>query len=661
MRRLVTIVLIVTIVPVGGLVAAASGADQPTPSPSAFAIDRSTGADRAATESRGTRGPSLADRSAPTDCHEAVVGGGSRASEPRIVELYPNPTTHGNVGEYLVVDVPSGTATSNWTVTDGHTTARFPNETVSGRVAASTDPEVTEPLADDRVIELEGTIRLAVDGDTLELRRDGALLDAVAYDQAPLAHRWYRSGSAGGGVAGGGTNGDSSAGASEERSTPADRDGPSRGVWHPRGATCLRPTTTAVDEVTAFVLPDAPGVPLETLRGAEDRLLLAGYEVTSAAVADALVDAAARGVEVAVLVESGPVGGTPAASEPVLERLEDGDVAVRAIGGEGARYQFHHAKYAVVDDRVLVTSENWKPGGVGGRSSRGWGVRVEDPDLAAALAAVFEADFGGWDTVSGEAFRSNATFVDDGVDGAEWEAERDGDATVGGLGGAGGDGNSVGDGGGGPHESPYPTEHEPAAIPADRVDLLVTPDNAEAAVLDLLAAADEEILVKQASVDGDAPVLEATIEAARRGVDVRILLDSTWYYEDDNAVVREDLERAAADEDLPLAVALVDETDRFEKIHAKGVVIDREVAVVGSANWNAHAFRHNREVLLAIHGEEVASYYADVFEDDWDGETWRLPIDVSIAALVALVLAGFVGRRYVRFGSEAAAGRRDDR
>ncbi len=54
------------------------------------------------------------------------------------------------------------------------------------------------------------------------------------------------------------------------------------------------------------------------------------------------------------------------------------------------------------------------------------------------------------------------------------------------------------------------------------------------------------------------------------------------------------------------------------------MIIDREVAVVGSANWNENAFQNNREVLVALHGEAAASYYATVFEDDWDGDTSRL-------------------------------------
>ncbi|MXV63704.1 phospholipase [Natronorubrum sp. JWXQ-INN-674] len=540
------------------------------------------------------------------------------ATASRIVELYPNPTVHDNVGEYLVLATPPETRLENWTITDGHRTAALPNETVSGRVALSTSPNVTKGLTDEPVLELEGSLRLAVDGDDLELRNGSTTVDAVSYERAPLAERWFRANGDRDGTQDG--NGDNDAETNGNGADETTTTTPATGDWHPRGATCLPVSSSEVNEATAFVLPDAPEVPVETIRQADDRLLLAGYTFTSSEAASVLLEAADRGVDVAVILESGPVGGTPETTEPVLERLEDGGVDVRVTGGEGARYRYHHPKYAVADDLVLVTSENWKPSGIGGASSRGWGVRLEDEALAADLASVFRADHEGWDTQSGAAFRANTSFVDD-----------DSAAT--------------------PSRS-FPAEHEPATLPVDSAELLVAPDNAEERLVELIAAAEDDLLIKQASIDGDVSVLEASVDAAHRGVDVTILLDSTWYHEDENDALADDLERLAADESLPLEVALVDETDRFEKIHAKGVVIDRETAVVGSANWNENAFTNNREVLLALHGEEIAAYYAAVFEDDWEGDggPWTLPYGLSVTVVVALALAALVGRRYVHFG-----------
>lgn len=154
------------------------------------------------------------------------------SEEPWIAGLYPDPTTDGNVGEFLVVMVadPDVLAAADWTITDGHTEAALSNETEAGRVALSMDPEYTEAMTDHPVAELEGHLRLAVDGDELILRRDGEGVDRVAYDGASEGDRWFR----------------------------ADGDA---GEWWPRGATCRAVESVSGEEATSLVLPDAPTSP----------------------------------------------------------------------------------------------------------------------------------------------------------------------------------------------------------------------------------------------------------------------------------------------------------------------------------------------------------------------------------------------------------------
>ncbi|ELY99894.1 phospholipase D-like domain-containing protein [Natrialba asiatica] len=619
-RRSVALVLLVSCSLLTGLSAGAWGVSDGAP---------------AATHSAGvTASDDLACPVAASTSSAPSTAAGQTVTRPRLVELAPNPTTQGNAGEFVVLETPPNTGVGNWTLTDGHTTAALPNETVSGRVALTANSSAAESLTDDPVLELEGIVRFAVDGDELELRNGSTVLDSVAYDRAPPAQRWYRTESEGAGVdtgtetgpdADSGTNTDTLGAGTATNTADADVTG----QWWPYEATCLPVSRSDGGTATTFVLPDDPAVPLDTIREADDRLLLAGYTITSESVAAELVAAADRGVDVAVLLEASPVGGTPAATEPVLGTLTENGIDVRATGGEGARYRFHHPKYAVADDTVLVTTENWAPSGVGGESSRGWGVRLADETLATELATVFEADFSGWDTESGAEYAVQTSFV-----------EEDDEFTA------------------SPSSSSspsYPTAHEAERRSVESAELLIAPDNAERRVQTLLAEADEEILITQASIDGDLSLLETTVDAARRGVSVRILLDSTWYNEEDNEALATELGKLAEREDLPIEVRLVADTDRFEKIHAKGIVIDRETAVIGSANWNANSFENNREVLLAVHGSDAASYYATVFEADWSGDTWSLPIGTVLIGTVALVLAALIGRRYIRFGDDAAA------
>lgn len=535
----------------------------------------------------------------------ARSGGDPRdVAEPRIVELYPNPTTPENAGEFFVLETPSETSLENWTVTDGHTTASFPNETVSGRMAVTINADETTTLTDDDPLELEGHLRLATDGDRLEIRNKSGRVDVVSYDDAPEAELWYRT---------------DSTGTTDRSSTEAGS-----GQWWPRGATCLPSTNVTAEEATAFVLPDSPEIPRETIRNADEQLSLAGYTFTSDAITSELVAASERGVDVEVLIESGPVGGAPAATESALESLEDGGVDVRVTGREHARYRYHHPKYAVADETVLVTSENWKPSGVGGASSRGWGITIESAALASDLETVFDADFEGSSTESGASYLEDGSF-------AEPEDQE---------------------------QSPteFPSNHPPESVDIDSAELLFAPDNAEPRLRELLESAEDEILVKQASIGGpDVSLVAETVEAARRGVDVRILLDSSWYVEEDNAKLKATLEQTAAAENLPLEVALVEPENRFEKIHAKGVIIDGETTVVGSVNWNDNSLRNNREVVLAVHGDEAAAYYKAVFEADWEGGTWSLPVGLALGVAFALLVAALIGRRYISFGDSRSS------
>lgn len=46
------------------------------------------------------------------------------------------------------------------------------------------------------------------------------------------------------------------------------------------------------------------------------------------------------------------------------------------------------------------------------------------------------------------------------------------------------------------------------------------------------------------------------------------------------------LNRHAEARNLSLEARVADPNGRFEKIHAKGVIVDRETVIVGSLNWN---------------------------------------------------------------------------
>lgn len=533
---------------------------------------------------------------APVDGVGSGPANGSAAPEPRIVELYPNPTTPENRGEYLVVALPER---GNWSLSDGYYDADLPAN-ASGTVALSMAPNRTAAIrgesarpsrsAEDgstdatEIRRLTDHFPLSASGDRIELRRNGSPVDVVAYDRAREGYRWRAS----------------------------------WGEWRPRGYEPRSPRRTAGANVTPFVLPDSPGLPVEPLRDADDRLFVAGYTLTSERVADALVAAADRGVRVRVLLEGSPVGGFSARSARLLDRLTAAGVAVRILDGEVERFRFHHPKYAVADDRAVVLTENWKPSGTGGRSNRGWGVVAEpsaragatDGTVADDLAALFAADFAARDARSWRAFRADTEFHEGGRANGSYPARFD--------------------------APPEPT--------AADVTVLTAPGNAADRIVARIDAADERVLAVAPRVGGpDDRIVRALRRAAQRGVDVHLLLSDAWYDREANRNLSERL----ADE--PIAVDLAEPRGRFETVHAKGLVVD-DAAVVGSLNWNPSAETRNREVLLAVEDESVAEFYARAYAADWRGGGVFLPVTFVGGFGVALAGAVAVARREVAFG-----------
>jgi len=289
----------------------------------------------AATSAPATSTPSaVSPAGSPTD------GNGSEPPEngssvPRIASTVPNPVATQDRGERVTVALPETAPSDEVRLTDGQATVRVPWRD-GGRVVLTPDPDVVDADAvgrdgtegsdtdrGTRVLDASG-LALANDGERLELRVANRTVDVLRYGDAPEGERLVvpaptRSGTG----------------------SPAQTD-EGEATWVPVGLDPRPVVATGAAPVTAFVLPDAPDPPVTTLRAADRRILLAGYTFGSERVADALVDAERRGVDVRVLVEGGPVGGMTARQAALLDRLAAAGVEVRAVGGERARVEFHH-------------------------------------------------------------------------------------------------------------------------------------------------------------------------------------------------------------------------------------------------------------------------------------------------------------------------------
>jgi len=548
----------------------------------------------------GTVGPTAAvtatgppaDERTVTDPTVAGVSGSQNGSVT-VAGVYPNPVADEDRGEFVLLEFPPGSDAGRYRLGDGEGRVALPNATVSGRVAVAWHPTLVENLTDARVLGVDGRLTLANAGERLRLTRANETVATARYRDAPEGELGH--------VAAGGTI-----------------------TWRPLGRTDRPVVTARGGSARAFVLPDAPSVPVETLRAAEDRILLAGYTFTSRRVARVLERATDRGVEVRVLLEGGPVGGVTRREARLLDSLVESGVDVRMLGGPRGRYAFHHAKYAVVDDRAVVLTENWKPAGTGGRSSRGWGVVVSQRPVVRGLAETFRADANWTGVRPWHEFRRGREFQRGGV-----------------------------------ANGSYGQHHGPERVSVDRVGLLTTPDNGADRVVGVIDGATESVDVVQMRIDEpDNRFLRATVRAARRGVTVRVLLSSAWYVREDNRQLVERLNERANSEELPLTARLADPEGRFAKIHAKGLIVDGEQVLLGSLNWNSESLRDNREVLLLLEGEAVGEYYQRVFDADWGadgGPGGSLPLG-SLAAVAGVVVLAVLVLRRIEFGPNVGVG-----
>lgn len=122
-------------------------------------------------------------------------------------------------------------------------------------------------------------------------------------------------------------------------------------------------------------------------------------------------------------------------------------------------------------------------------------------------------------------------------------------------------------------------------------------------------------------------ILKAIVAASKRGVIVRIIVDSKMY------------------ETYPYDVQWLEEQSPnitkhvidFGKLaggiqHAKFFIVDGEQVFLGSQNFDWRAFKHIHELGVRFKDRNAARTYSDIFQEDWEycekdgGKSWNLPI-----------------------------------
>ncbi len=365
------------------------------------------------------------------------------------------------------------------------------------------------------------------------------------------------------------------------------------------------------------------------------------YQLTNDRIADALIKARLRGVQVMLWLEGSPVGGIPDKERYLTDKMAKAGIPVHFLVSNvkkkiRPRYRFDHSKYVIIDDRLaIIGTENYGSTGVptvNSYGNRGWMVHVEQPAFVRQLRAVWDHDYrpGAMRDVVGINDKDNDPYglpYRDPHFKPEFKLKR------------------------GLYDSPV----APAYV-ADRMDLelVLSPDtslNEKTGLIGLMNRAKRTLYVEQNSIrrrwgrredtQEQAPdlPLEAIVAAARRGVKVRVLLDGTWYNiqgdedrDNDNTVAY--LNSLARDEGLDVAAKIINlETTHLEKIHAKGIIVDGQEVFVGSINWTENSFKGNREVGVIVGHKKVAGYYEKLFVRDWtDSRMYEVTVRDPVTA-----------------------------
>jgi cardiolipin synthase len=532
-----------------------------------------------------------------------------------ITEFCPDPYLHDDADEYIVL---SGNGSLDGVViSDGRGGFRFPTGMrISGTLTVARSGAAFQEshgvLPDFEWLDYSPAVPEVIPGDTLRLANVKDML--ILYEDGQVV---------------------------QNISWPGDvrpREGQVHylqdGVWDPRplmlGQSRFEPAEFSGVKVTTFVSPDSSsGVFTRVVNAATNEILLNVYEFSSPVMAESLVAAKNRNVDVTVLVEGGPVGGIGSEEKSALWRVNQSGIPVYAMApakGEHAPYRYDHAKYVVIDRQaVLLTSENFKysgfpPDGMSG--NRGWGVYLEDPDLADYFTSVFKFDLHDTSVKPYTGSSGNPELPPATKHGMEFPARQFTGATV-----------------------------RP----------VIAPDNSME-IMNLINSARSSVEIEQAYITNETPptlnpYLAAAVNASRRGVHVRVLLDSYWYNTEDNADNDEMvalINQIGVAEQIPLEARCADlTTNELDKIHNKGVIVDDQTVLVSSINWNSNSPNFNREAGVIIDHPGVARYFREVFDDDWapavkspGGGTDYLKIAIVIGVIILLLMLYY--RRHIR-------------
>ncbi|ADQ13588.1 cardiolipin synthase [Halanaerobium hydrogeniformans] len=160
--------------------------------------------------------------------------------------------------------------------------------------------------------------------------------------------------------------------------------------------------------------------------------------------------------------------------------------------------------------------------------------------------------------------------------------------------------------------------------------------------LKMIYGAEDNIYIQTPYFIPDQPVLEALKNAARSGIDVKIMIpdraDHPFVYGANHSFVGSLLESGAR-------------CFRYTKgfLHSKTISIDERILSIGTTNMDTRSFKLNFEINAFIYDKKVAKEHEEIFNndlkysdeitmEDYQNRSWTLKISESISRLLSPIL-----------------------
>lgn len=347
-------------------------------------------------------------------------------------------------------------------------------------------------------------------------------------------------------------------------------------------------TFTGTTNITTFVGPDnAYEVVLSSIKNAQTSFYLEVYTLSSEPLVNELIRAHNRGVDVVVQLSDDRVNSyEDDYTEEAAWRLYDAGIDVYWTSSS---FTFTHAKFWIVDSQqAFVYSGNWAPSSIpqyeGARTNREMGLIFND----ASIANYYEN-----------------VFFDDGAISTPY-------TTIPHTGSLQANETT------GTYEHPFDYS---TFVEYAEVTPIFAPDNAYDLLSNLIQSATTSLDLELQYIKFDCDLLNDVIDAALRGVAVRVLIPEPT---DSGENVTEVLINNGAQVRFFLGLG---------HDHNKYVSVDGETVQVSSINWSNNSIENNREAGAIVKNSNVATYFKSVFDYDWANSE----VPVGYAAPVALL------------------------